>query len=62
VKDDGKGIEQRNLSKIFDLGYTTTNGSGLGLYHVKQIVGKMKGCVKAEAVSKGAELRIGLRK
>ena len=62
VKDDGKGIEKRNLSKIFDLGFTTTNGSGLGLYHVKQIVEKMKGHVIAEPMSKGAELKISLKK
>ncbi len=62
VKDDGKGIERRNLSKIFDLGFTTTNGSGLGLYHVKQIVEKMKGHVIAEPMPKGAELKINLRK
>jgi signal transduction histidine kinase len=40
--DDGKGIEKKNISKIFDFGYTTTEGSGLGLYHVKQIVDEMK--------------------
>lgn len=62
VKDDGKGIEKRNLSKIFDLGFTTTNGSGLGLYHVKQIVEKMKGRVTAEPMLKGAEIKINLRK
>lgn len=62
VKDDGKGIEKRNLSKIFDLGFTTTNGSGLGLYHVKQIVEKMKGRVTAEPMPKGAELKISLKK
>ena len=33
VVDDGKrGIEKENLEKIFELGYTTTNGSGIGLY------------------------------
>jgi signal transduction histidine kinase len=62
VKDDGKGIEKRNLSKIFNLGFTTTNGSGLGLYHVKQIVEKMKGRVAAEPMPKGAEVKINLKK
>jgi signal transduction histidine kinase len=62
VKDDGKGIEKRNLSKIFELGFTTTNGSGLGLYHVKQIIEKMKGRVVAEPVAKGAEFNIRLHK
>ena len=27
-------------SQIFEQGFTTTNGSGLGLYHVKQILEK----------------------
>ena len=62
VKDDGKGIEKRNLSKVFDLGFTTTNGSGLGLYHVKQIIEKMKGHVTAEPMPKGAEFKINLKK
>ncbi|WP_353087748.1 ATP-binding protein [Flavobacterium sp.] len=40
--DDGIGIEEKFLDKIFDLGYTTTDGSGIGLYHVNQIVESMK--------------------
>lgn len=40
--DDGIGIEEKFLDKIFDLGYTTTDGSGIGLYHVKQIMESMK--------------------
>lgn len=62
IKDDGRGIEKRNLLKIFDLGFTTTDGSGLGLYHVKQIVEKMKGRVNAGAITKGAEFIIHLKK
>lgn len=58
IKDDGKGIEKRNLPKIFNLGFTTTNGSGLGLYHVKQIIEKIGGHIDAEASSNGAELKI----
>ena len=41
--DNGIGIIQKNLEKIFDFGFTTTDGSGLGLYHVKQIVESMGG-------------------
>lgn len=41
--DDGIGIEEKFLDKIFDLGYTTTNGSGIGLYHVNQIIESIKG-------------------
>lgn len=41
--DDGIGIEEKFLNNIFDLGYTTTDGSGIGLYHVSQIIDAMKG-------------------
>lgn len=37
--DDGVGLSA-NIShpeKIFELGYTTTNGSGVGLAHVKKL-------------------------
>ncbi|UYO32287.1 sensor histidine kinase [Bacillus halotolerans] len=40
-KDDGKGIPDKNLDKIFDFGFTTTDGSGVGLYHVKQLIEKL---------------------
>jgi signal transduction histidine kinase len=39
--DDGNGIKDENLNKIFNFGFTTTSGSGLGLYHIKQIVDKL---------------------
>jgi signal transduction histidine kinase len=42
-QDDGKGIPDANLPRIFNLGFTTTDGSGIGLYHVAQIVKRMKG-------------------
>jgi signal transduction histidine kinase len=51
VVDDGKrGIEKENLEKIFELGYTTTNGSGIGLYQAMDIVKKMGGNLVAESV------------
>lgn len=43
ISDNGKGIPYENLDKIFDLGFTTTNGSGIGLYNVKSVIQKMKG-------------------
>ncbi len=37
--DDGKGLDNSiKLENIFDLGVTSTMGSGLGLYHTKQII------------------------
>ncbi|MEQ9440947.1 MAG: ATP-binding protein [Cyclobacteriaceae bacterium] len=50
IKDDGKGIKSENLNEIFDLGYTTTDGSGIGLYQVQDIiVNKMKGSIDVES-------------
>jgi len=42
VQDDGIGLSTdiSNHELIFTRGYTTTNGSGLGLYHIKNIVEK----------------------
>jgi signal transduction histidine kinase len=50
ISDDGKkGIEQENYSKIFELGYTTTGGSGIGLFQAKDIVEKMNGTINVES-------------
>jgi signal transduction histidine kinase len=45
VIDDGIGIPDKNVNKIFDFRFTTTNGSGLGLYHSKDIIEKMGGSI-----------------
>ena len=58
VSDDGKGIPEDKLNKIFDFGYTTTNGSGIGLYHVKQLVSKLHGKVKVVSDSSGTKFLI----
>jgi len=52
VSDDGKGILPENLDKIFDFGYTTTNGSGIGLYHIKSTIQRMKGQIKVSSKEK----------
>jgi signal transduction histidine kinase len=46
--DDGKGLSKEivNTNEIFEKGFTTTNGSGLGLYHVSSIVkNELKGII-----------------
>jgi signal transduction histidine kinase len=54
ISDDGKkGIEKENLTKIFDLGYTTTNGSGIGLYQAMDIVKRMGGDIVVESIKGG---------
>ncbi len=41
VVDDGNGIQKDNIDKIFDFGFTTTNGSGMGLSSVKKTIDDM---------------------
>jgi len=42
-QDDGKGLDSEiiSLESIFEMGVTTTKGSGLGLYHIKEILDEM---------------------
>lgn len=46
--DNGTGIEEENIKRIYDFGFTTTDGSGIGLYHVKEIMKSMGGTINAE--------------
>jgi signal transduction histidine kinase len=50
ISDDGIGIPQEKLSEIYNFGFTTTDGSGIGLYIVKKSVENLKG--RIEVVSK----------
>ena len=36
--DDGIGIKEKNIPFIFNYRFTTTDGGGLGLFHVKNIM------------------------
>ncbi len=61
VSDNGRGITVgTDKSRIFEMGYTTTQGSGLGLYHVRQVLGEMGGSIELEnnSVGKGASFLI----
>lgn len=49
ITDDGKGIKAANINKIFDFGFTTTEGSGIGLYNVKVAIENMGGGVFVES-------------
>lgn len=63
IKDDGKGIPKSIQNKIFEFGYTTTDGSGIGLYHVKQIVNRMNGDIYINPdLEAGAEFIITVKK
>lgn len=43
VKDTGCGIPDENLEKIFEFGFTTTSGSGIGLYHALNVCAEIGG-------------------
>lgn len=44
--DDGIGILPDLINRVFDFGFTTTDGSGIGLYHVKEIMNSLRGSTK----------------
>jgi signal transduction histidine kinase len=59
VKDDGIGISKEHFDDLFDFGYTTTGGSGIGLHHVRQILKKINGSITANtSLDNGAEFTI----
>ena len=65
VTDNGGGFAQRisDLNRVFEKGFTTTDGSGLGLFHVRQVLGEMNGTIEAHRNSpKGATFQIKISK
>lgn len=59
--DDGKGLSKElpDVDSMFEMGITTTKGSGLGLYHSKVIVDKIDGRITAIPLEpKGMEIRV----
>jgi signal transduction histidine kinase len=63
VSDDGRGIPARLMSSIFEFGFTTTDGSGIGLYHVQEVVQELGGTVEVESDGRsGSTFTISLKK
>lgn len=62
--DNGIGIEQQDIDKIFDKYYTTKiheGGTGLGLDITKAIINEMKGVIEVSSIpDKGTVFTIGL--
>lgn len=56
VYDNGRGLpaDTETQERIFDLGVSRTNGSGLGLYHVRQVLGEMGGAISIRPCDAGA--------
>ena len=51
ISDNGIGIEKEHVKKVFDMFYRATEksqGSGLGMYIVKQAVEKLKGTISVK--------------
>ena len=65
IKDNGKGISQRNISRVFKPGFTTKKrGWGLGLTLTKRIIEqfhKGKIYIKHSEVGKGTTFKIELK-
>lgn len=63
VEDDGSGFddEVQDPSRFFEKGFTTSEGSGLGLYHVKQILDDLGGSITAEREASHARFIIRVR-
>ncbi len=52
VKDNGIGISKENIDKVFEMFYRVAEnsvGSGLGLYIVRETIGKLNGQIKVES-------------
>jgi signal transduction histidine kinase len=66
VTDNGRGFDEKidELDRIFEKGFTTTDGSGLGLYHVRHVLGEMNGTIEAQRTEnqKGASFLIRISK
>jgi signal transduction histidine kinase len=63
--DDGKGLSEElpSIDSIFEIGITTTSGSGLGLYHAKNIIEKIDGKITAIPLKpNGLEIRVEVTK
>lgn len=57
-KDNGNGIPDEVKGNIFKFRYSNTDGSGIGLYHVKGILKKYKSNIELLHSSNGAEFLI----
>lgn len=64
VQDNGKGIDQKKLGKIFDMFYRAaqdSDSSGLGLYIVKEAVSKLDGKIYVDsATGRGTKFTLSI--
>lgn len=66
VYDNGKGFDKSidELERVFEKGFTKTVGSGLGLFHVRHVLGEMNATIHASrpVEGRGAEFKIRIAK
>lgn len=66
VEDNGRGFDSKidEIGRVFEKGFTKTDGSGLGLYHVQHVLGEMNGTIEIVEISgiKGAAFLIRIAK
>jgi len=64
VSDNGQGVQEKHIPKIYDMFYKGTqksNGSGIGLYIVKEIVDKLNGTIHLKTeLGKGSVFTVDL--
>lgn len=46
ISDNGNEIEDNKTEKVFEFGYSTTGGSGIGLYHAKYLCDLFEGKIE----------------
>ncbi len=62
IKDDGVGVDEKSIDKIFEPFYTTKqNGTGLGLALCYQYINEMQGSIKVSSNDNGTIVYISIR-
>jgi signal transduction histidine kinase len=61
IVDNGIGINDENRDKIFDFGFTTTKGSGIGLYHISEIIKNLNGTISLGEEKKQIGVEFNIR-
>lgn len=66
ITDNGRGFNDRidDIERVFEKGFTTTDGSGLGLFHIRHVLGEMNGTIEGSKVDgkRGASFLIRIAK
>ncbi|MGG5509422.1 sensor histidine kinase [Myroides odoratimimus] len=57
-KDNGRGIPEEFKDKIFEFRYSNTEGSGIGLYHVRELLSKYNASIEFVQAKQGAEFNL----